>query len=385
MIARRDTLYSKIIVYKMIERLRLYQIPWSHYCDKVRWALDLKELPYEIVNFNAFGKTKGLERAPKTMRKLMPILEDPNNKDGNTFQCDSTPILLYLDAQYPQSSISLFPSSSSEEYQQVIDTCLRLDSELGLYIRRIGYVQILKEKSSVLSLLFGEEFSWANNPDDIRSRLISPLIACVMIARFRLHRIREEQIKEKIEQILLDIGNHLRANDYLVGKQFTAADLTFCSLVKILKWIPYFNEDRRFRIIFDYHERIRRNYDPKYPNIDSYLEKIIDKHRIQTKKNEKNLTTRIKTFIHRINFLQQFFIIFMTMVVKSIYGPATDDEEVLQFKTSSPQNKQEKEAFNDQRRVNIKPSWLMIKFFFKYYCHFLFTIPNQTVYLDIKA
>ena len=88
--------------------LRLYQIPWSHYCDKVRWALDFKQIPYELITFVPFGKTKGLERAPKTMRKLTPILEDPNNENDNSFLSDSTPILLYLDDQYCQLSNPCF-------------------------------------------------------------------------------------------------------------------------------------------------------------------------------------------------------------------------------------------------------------------------------------
>ncbi|CAF3685150.1 unnamed protein product [Rotaria sp. Silwood1] len=310
----------------MIQRLRFYQIPWSHYCDKVRWALDLKEIPYELINYNLFGKTTGLERAPKTMPKLMPMLEDPNNKDDNQFQYDSTPILVYLDTQYPRSSVSLFPSSS-EQREQMIDTCLRLDSSLGLYVRRIAYVQILKESPHILSLVLREKYSWANNPDDIHSHLI-------------------KQVREKTEEILLEIGNHLRTNDYLVGNQFSASDLTFCSLVKLLIRVPCFYDDRRFQIIFDYHERIRRNYDPKYLNIDNDLEKNIDKHRIQIKKNEKNLTTRLKTFIHQINIVQRIFIMIMTMIVKNTYEPKTDDD-IPQFKTSSSQDKQEKQAIND--------------------------------------
>ncbi|CAF3077167.1 unnamed protein product [Rotaria sp. Silwood2] len=366
----------------MIKHLRFYQIPWSHYCDKVRWALDLKEIPYDTINYNPYGKTKGLERAPKTIRKLMPILEDPNNND-NPFRCDSTPILLYLNTQYPQSSLSLFPSSS-EQCQQVFDTCLRLDSELGLYTRRIAYVQILKEKSSLMSILLGEKYSWAHNPDDIRSRLFSPFIACFMIARYRLHRIREEQLRERTEQILLDIGERLRTHDYLVGEQFSAVDLTFCSLIKPLQHVPCFFDDNRFRIIFDYHERIRQKYDPKYPNIDNFIEKIIDKHRLQIKTNEKSLITRLKIFIHRINFIQRIFFAFMTMIVKTVYGPTTDNEEVPQFNVLSSQDNQEKAAVNDQRRITFKSIWSMIKFFVKYYCHLLFTIPNQAAYLNRK-
>ncbi|CAF0814525.1 unnamed protein product [Didymodactylos carnosus] len=371
----------------MDERLHFYQIPWSHYCDKVRWALDLKDVPYEAINYNLLGKTKGLERAPKTLRKLMPMIEDPNSKDNTPFRCDSTPILLYLDARYPQSSMPLFPLSPLERRQSVIDMCLRLDSELGLYTRRLVYVQLIKEKPNALSILLGEKFSWAYNPDDVRSRLISPILICFMISRFRLHRIREERIREKTECILLEIGEHLRTNDYLIGQQFTAADLTFCSLVKSLKRVPFFSDDRRFRIIFDYHERIRQKYDPKYPNIDHFVDKLADRHRVQVKKKEKSLTTRVRAFIHQINFVQRFFFWIMTMVVSRLYGLASDEQETVEFKMPSPAHdeQQQQEALNDQRTANVKSTWSLVTFFFKYLCHFVFSIPGQAEYLNGKT
>lgn len=30
--------------------LTLYQFPISHYCEKIRWALDFKQLKYNTVN-----------------------------------------------------------------------------------------------------------------------------------------------------------------------------------------------------------------------------------------------------------------------------------------------------------------------------------------------
>ena len=376
----RHILFLKNYNFRMAVPLVFYQIPWSHYCDKVRWALDLKEIPYEAINYKIFGRTKGLERSPKAMPKLMPMIEDDNQ-----FRYDSTPILLYLDEKYPQLSKELFPSSSSEDRQRVIDTCLRLDSELGLYSRRIAYVEMLNEKSSALSILLGEKFSWAYNPDDIRSRLISPFISCFMIARFRLHRIREEHLREKTESILLEIGDRLSTNTYLVGEQFSAADLTFCSLVKPLQRVRCFRDDQRFRVIFDYHERIRRNHDPKYPNIDNFVEKMADEHRARGRKYEKSMIFRIKALIHRINFVQRIFIWIMTMAVGRLYGPVSDEQETPQFKKMSSQvntdQREEKQAINDQRVANVMSVWLMITFFFRYFAHLIFTIPDQAAYL----
>ncbi|CAF3444584.1 unnamed protein product [Rotaria socialis] len=217
-----------------------------------------------INDFELFDNIQTSKHSLNITFRLLPILkhiqkqvEIPNNKNGNSFQCDSTSILLYLDVQYPRSSNSLFPSSPCELRQQVIDTRLRFDSELGLYVRRIVFVQILNEHPETMSILFGEKYSWAYNSNDIRSRLISPFIACFMIASFRLHRIREEQLKGKTRKILLDVADHLRTNDCLVGDRFSAADLTFCSLIKPFERVPRFINDSRFRISLTHSTKLR--------------------------------------------------------------------------------------------------------------------------------
>ena len=171
-----------------------------------------------------------MERAPKSMRKLMPIIEDPNNHE-NPLQCDSTPILLYLIDRYVQSSKPIFPSSPGQR-QNVIDMCLRLDSELGLYARRLTYVLSLKERPSAMAILLGEKSRWIYDYYDICSHFIGPFIVSSMISRYRLHRIQDEHLREKTERILEETCNHLRTNDYLVGQEFSAVDITFCVLIK---------------------------------------------------------------------------------------------------------------------------------------------------------
>ena len=106
-------------------------------------------------------ETRGLERVPKTLRKLVPIIEDSNGQEM-TYHGDSTPILLYLDTKYLQSSMPLFPPSP-ERRQSVIDMCLRLDSELGLYARRLTYVQLLYEKTSAIVIVLGGSISTSSH------------------------------------------------------------------------------------------------------------------------------------------------------------------------------------------------------------------------------
>ena len=56
---------------------------------------------------------------------------------------------------------------------------------------------------------------------------------------------------------------------------------------------------------------------------------------MKTKQNENLLTTRVKTFIRQINFVQRIFFMFMSMFVQRVYGPASDNDEKLQFQKLS--------------------------------------------------
>ena len=73
----------------------LYQFPISHYCEKVRWAMDHKGLEYKLKNL-----LPGLHL--KTTRKMakkssVPILVD-TNKQGLPEQIQNSHIILnYLD------------------------------------------------------------------------------------------------------------------------------------------------------------------------------------------------------------------------------------------------------------------------------------------------
>ncbi|CAF1637227.1 unnamed protein product [Rotaria magnacalcarata] len=142
----------------------------------------LRRIQRKINSYEIDMKTKLEKFIARDIRPPVLVIPCPNSTQSSE------------NVEYPRSSNSLFSSSPCELCQQVIDTC---DSELGLYVRRIIFVQILNEHPDIMSILFGEKYSWAYNPNNIRSRLISPFIACFMVARFRLYRIRKEQLKEK--------------------------------------------------------------------------------------------------------------------------------------------------------------------------------------------
>lgn len=74
--------------------IQLYQFPLSHYCEKVRWALDYKRIPYKIKNLLPGPHLLTIKKiAPKT---TVPVIVDA----GQVVQ-DSTQIISYLDAREP--------------------------------------------------------------------------------------------------------------------------------------------------------------------------------------------------------------------------------------------------------------------------------------------
>ena len=63
--------------------IELYQFPFSHYCEKVRWALDYKDIAYRTVNLlPGFHFRHVTKLAPKT---CVPALRD----DGTVVQDSS--------------------------------------------------------------------------------------------------------------------------------------------------------------------------------------------------------------------------------------------------------------------------------------------------------
>jgi glutathione S-transferase len=91
--------------------LELYQFELSHYCEKIRFILDYKQLPYRKVEV-----TPGLGQIDvfrMSGQRQVPVL-----KDGNDIIADSTAIAQYLDEKYPDRPI--YPSDPMQRAQCLI-------------------------------------------------------------------------------------------------------------------------------------------------------------------------------------------------------------------------------------------------------------------------
>jgi glutathione S-transferase len=248
--------------------ITLYQLHWSHYVEKVRWALDYKGLDWSAVDVDAFTKRQ-MHHLPCKLtlhsgRTLyaVPTIHDEHR---NIAVGDSSKILEYLEQTYPTPP--LYPGDVSE-YSEVTRWMLWLDSTLGLAARRLGYTQIALEHPGILASLFIPHVLGARGSDSLKARIAGAIIGGVLSRRFRLLHNREDRVFERLEECLLIVAERLKSRQYLVGNRFTGADLTLAALLRPVLLVPFFRDHPRLGRIWNWRtkqlEEHRRDHELTY-------------------------------------------------------------------------------------------------------------------------
>ncbi|GAC1371295.1 MAG: hypothetical protein NVSMB40_05090 [Aquirhabdus sp.] len=197
----------------------LFQFPLSHYCEKARWLLDHKELDYVAKNVIP-GPHRLLTRWHAS-NDTLPLL-----KDKKTWIGESTEIAFYLDAVYAEK-----PFISNDPAQRAAIVALdKKATVLGYHIRRWMYFFLIDEQHT-MDLLVGERgFLHTFKP------LMTPVLKKGLRELYKLTPDQAAKSKEQIDVLIDEIEAALLANGsdgkqgYLVGKQFSLADIAVCSL-----------------------------------------------------------------------------------------------------------------------------------------------------------
>ncbi|MFL5346114.1 MAG: glutathione S-transferase family protein [Hyalangium sp.] len=198
----------------------LYQFPVSHYCEKARWLLDAKGLPYTLQNLMPGAHRRVTKRLVATGRGSVPVLVD-----GDVTLGDSTEIALHLERTYP--STPLLPPPGPER-----DRALELEDyfdEVGVHVRRWAYGHIIQGGANLGALMFREYPA----PQRWLGRLIAPLIKTALRRQYRIYAPQVEESRLKMLAGLDRLERELQ-NDpsrYLVGSSLTVADITAASLL----------------------------------------------------------------------------------------------------------------------------------------------------------
>ncbi len=208
----------------------LWQFRFSHFNEKVRWALDLKQVAHQ-----RYSLLPGLHIPPvllKTGQKQVPVLV----VDGRVIT-DSTRILAYLEETHPNPA--LYPSDPAAR-QRALELEEYFDEELGPEIRRAFFHLVLPHTAYI-----ADQMSVGQTPA-LRTlyRFLFPGIRVAMRMDMRIDESGARRGQEKTLAVLDRITNELQPSGYLVGDAFSVADLTAASLLAPALAAPEFSYEQ---------------------------------------------------------------------------------------------------------------------------------------------
>ena len=154
--------------------IEFYQFPFSHFCEKARWALDYKGVAYRTVNYlPVFHFIPVRTIAPKSS---VPVL-----RDGKAVVQGSGQIIDYLDGKYPESPLT---PRDPEAAKQALEWERYCDEEIGVMARRWFYYHALADRRVALGFLL----QGAPRYKRALFALAFPLVRLVMTAVHGYHR-----------------------------------------------------------------------------------------------------------------------------------------------------------------------------------------------------
>jgi glutathione S-transferase len=196
---------------------RLITIPVSHYCEKARWALIRSGIPFveerHMPPFYRFTTKKyGDGTVPLLITKEAVLT-------------DSDAILRWAD-QNATNQVKLYPSDR-QDAQQVEQLVKQFDSELAPAVRQWVYAYTLDLVNIVKPL-------WCEGAPWYECLLFPIMYKPIRGAIIKGYGIDPQSAAKSYDQILktFEIVNSLLADgqNFLVGNQFSAADLAFATL-----------------------------------------------------------------------------------------------------------------------------------------------------------
>jgi glutathione S-transferase len=197
--------------------MKLYQFPFSHYCEKARWALEYKGIAYQPVNL-----LPGLHLKP--MRKLAPKTCVPVLLDEETIIQDSSAIITYLDIKFPSPALTPNDPNVAREALEWERLC---DEQIGVTLRLWFYYHALPDRDFALRFIL-QGAPWHSSA---LFRLIYPKVREAMMRFMNINADTARQSEDQLLAALERLDGALDGRRFLVADRFSRADLTACALL----------------------------------------------------------------------------------------------------------------------------------------------------------
>ncbi|MBT3372866.1 MAG: glutathione S-transferase [Rhodospirillaceae bacterium] len=199
-------------------KLELHQFPSSHFNEKARWALDYKGLEHSRLNY-----LPGPHMRP--IKKLSSQRKTPVLKLDNEIVAGSAQIIDRLEQIAPLPA--LYPRESSDRAAALM-LQRELDENLGPSVRLALFSEMLDEGA-----YFCRQFSEGKSlPVRLAYRAAYPMAkGLIKKGNGLTGQDAVDAAYKTVADILDEIAEKVSATGFLVGKQFSVADLTAAALL----------------------------------------------------------------------------------------------------------------------------------------------------------
>jgi glutathione S-transferase len=205
----------------------LWQLRFSHYNEKARWALDYKGI--EHVRRSSLPGPHVLRARRLYGGQTLPALVLDGRAVG-----DSTAVIEAAERLRPQPR--LYPADPADR-SRALALEDHFDEQLGPHVRRVVFYHLLPDRRFTAEVSTLERGSAARGA----YRLALPLLEPLMRSSMGIDRDRAEAGRAKTVQALDRIQREVGPDGYMVGGAFTVADLTAAALLSPLVRPPQFS------------------------------------------------------------------------------------------------------------------------------------------------
>jgi glutathione S-transferase len=198
----------------------LITIPFSHFCEKARWALDRARVEYREEGHAPLFHKRAVWSASGRPGSVPVLL-----LDGDGVLDDSPLIVRWADGR-ATSDRKLLPSGGAER-DEALALEHHFDVDFAPHTRRLAYFHLLADQERVVSLMGIET-------PPLEHRLVKtvfPALRALMRRAMRIDAQASMRSRDKVRSVFDAVGKRLAdGRPYLLGDRFGIADIAFASL-----------------------------------------------------------------------------------------------------------------------------------------------------------
>lgn len=239
--------------------ITLYQFPISHFCEKIRWALDYKNIPHQKKTL-----LPGLHN--KRMKKVSGQNSVPVIQHLNEYVHNSSNIISYLEENFPENSLN---PKINKDLEEALNWENFADTNLGPQVRVLMYHYLLQEPQIV------NKFFTKDGPfyGPLFIKFTFPKLNKIMRKFMHINLETATQANKDVHTALDRVNHALEGKQYLVGNNFSRADLSVASLLAPLSMPLAYGLNKPK--LPDELNRILEKFEPKL----SWMQKMYNLHR----------------------------------------------------------------------------------------------------------